>query len=618
MAEDGSGKRRRGRKRGRGQRPPHSERPQDEVSDSEDDDEPEDETVDGSEDSDGSGRRFGLPFGGKKGDEAEDDEEPAKRRERAAARTGATQASPMDFWRRGQARPYREAADRQRQMGLWKRITGLYFPPWVPVVGIIVIVFGILGLLFFLRSNTGAPHIGKDHWHATYEYIVCGVKQPNFPTWSAGVHTHGDGYIHIHPHTPSEEGSGARLVKWFQYGGGLLDGDSVRAPGSADEHKNGDECPDGQEAFVQVFANGQKLDNYTKYIPQNGDEVQIIFGPEQEQAAQTGNFIPDSEATREIEVALGDSGNPTSDATVSPTELEMETGEAVKLVLTYTGQTSLALAVAGPDNIFGNEDDFVSDPVTPGEQGSMVVRFNDKGEYDFRLANFVDRGHGRIKVTGESVQPINLTITDDGTPSTATFDPASIDVLVDKAVRLVVKNDGQLTHGITIPGADGTFGTEDDINTNPGIINPGESGVLSFVPNEVGEITLRDVQDVDGTLVVSETVAEPSGSATPAPTGEPVDVELEIGATNDAFDPVTLSVDAGQKFRITVTSNDEFIHNLRITGPDGKFNTSDDLTTTEDAMAGGTATLVGQIDDPGTYEFRDDFHTEVTGTLTVK
>lgn len=619
MADD-VGKRRRGRKRGRGQRPPHSERPEDEISGSEDEEEPEDDSTDDSEEeseAEESGRRFGLPFGGRKDDEAE--EEPAKKRERERTRAGVAEASPMDFWRRGQARPYREAADRQRQMSLWKRVTGLYFPPWVPVVGIIVVVFGLLGLLFFLRSSTGAPRIGQDHWHAAYEYIVCGVKQPNFPTWSAGVHTHADGYIHIHPQSAAEEGAGARLVRWFDYGNGELTSDMVRAPGSADEYRNGDTCPDGEEGVVQVFVNGQKLDDFSKYIPQDADTVQIIFGPEQEDALLTGSAIPEEEATRELAVEFTDSGNPTADSTVSPTGLEMETGEAVRININNSGTVTHALQVAGADGDFDTDDDFLSDLVEPDAEGFVVVRFNDPGEYEFRDANFSDRGRGTITVTGEPVQPINVTVTDDGTPSTATFDPSSINVVAGKAVRLVVTNEGQLTHGITIPGADGLLGTEDDISTEPGIIDPDGTGVLSFTPEEVGEITFVDVQDVQGTIVVSEEGGEPDGSATPAPTDEvPVDVELEIGATNDGFDPEELSVDAGDAFRITLTSNDDFIHNIRIAGPDGEYNTEDDIVSDGDAEGGGTTTLVGQIDDPGTYAFRDDFHPDVTGTLTAE
>lgn len=124
------------------------------------------------------------------------------------------------------------------------------------------------------------PRIG-DHWHVEYEYVVCGEAQPLAPGWSgSGVHSHEPGIIHIHPFSVSEEGEGARLVKWFEYGGGLLDGDEVRLPGSAETHKNGDECPDGMIGMVQVFADDVRIQDYEDYIPQDGDHVVIVFGPE--------------------------------------------------------------------------------------------------------------------------------------------------------------------------------------------------------------------------------------------------------------------------------------------------------------------------------------------------
>lgn len=620
MAEDG--KRRRGRKRGRsGQQPPHPGHPEDQPEDhveatEGDDEEPEGERSEPEDESE-SGRSFGLPFGRKKDGEESEATEKENKRERERVRAGSVEASPMDFWRRGQARPVREAADRQRKMSLWKRVTGLYFPPWVPVAAIIVVVFGILGALFFARSATGAPRIGEDHWHASYEYIVCGVKQPNFPTWNAGVHTHADGFIHIHPNTSAEEGAGARLVRWFEYGGGELDGDTVRAPGTRDEYNNGDECPNGEEGFVQVFVNDVKLDDFSKYIPQDGDNVQIIFGPEREESVETGNVIPEAEATRELELELSDGGTGTTDATITPSELEMETGEAVKLVLTNTGTLQQSLRVTGPDGQFGTDDDFVSDLVEPGSEGFLVVRFNEPGEYQYRSGNFAERGLGTITVTGEPVQPISVTVTDDGTPSTGDFSPATINVTVGTTVKLVLTNDGQLTHGIRLPGADGQLNTEDDISTQ--ILQPGDTGELTFLPEEVGEITFVDVQDVTGTIVVSEESDEPDGSATPTPAGqEPVDAELEVDVTKAGFEPAELSVGAGEKFRISVTAADEFIHSMRIAGADGEYFTDDDLTTDDDPEDGETASLTGQIDEPGEYEFRDDFNPHLTGTLTVE
>lgn len=122
------------------------------------------------------------------------------------------------------------------------------------------------------------PRIGVDHWHALYQVIVCGQVQPPLAFWEAGVHTHEDNIIHIHPIVPSEEREGARLVKWFEYGGGLLTQTEMRMPGDSATYRNGDECPDGSEGELRLFVNGEELDDWQGYIPQQGDTVVISFG----------------------------------------------------------------------------------------------------------------------------------------------------------------------------------------------------------------------------------------------------------------------------------------------------------------------------------------------------
>jgi hypothetical protein len=194
-----------------------------------------------------------------------------------------------------------------------RRIRGLHFPPWVPVVFIIVVVFGILGALFLVRSATGAPRQG-DNWSAAYQIVICGESQPNVPTWEGGVNTYGDGLIHIHPSVADEEGKGARLVKWFEYGGNRLGTGAkltkteLQVPGQSEVWKNGDECPDGTQGVLQVFVNDKKMDDWSGYIPQDGDQIRIVFGPEEGAGTGTegesspqavGTATPEAEATAE-------------------------------------------------------------------------------------------------------------------------------------------------------------------------------------------------------------------------------------------------------------------------------------------------------------------------------
>ncbi len=159
-----------------------------------------------------------------------------------------------------------------------RRLLTVVLMPAVAIAAVLVTV-----VMLHAGSDTAvAPGRIGEHWHATYQISVCGERQPNAPAWEGGVHTHADGVIHIHPFTPSEEGRGARLVKWFEYGGGWLTQTSMRVPGSRDSYQNGDRCPDGLRGVIQVSVNGERLGDWSEYIPQDGDRITIVFGPEGE------------------------------------------------------------------------------------------------------------------------------------------------------------------------------------------------------------------------------------------------------------------------------------------------------------------------------------------------
>ncbi len=230
------------------------------------------------------------------------------------------------------------------------------------------------------------PHAG-DHWHATYVIFVCGERQPAFPVWEGiGIHTHGDGIIHMHPFSPSEEGAGARLVKFFEYGGGLLSQTEMRLPGGDRTLRNGEACPGGSEAVLQVYLNGQPLADWSTYIPQDGDRVQVVFGREGELViAESRTIIPEVQATRAVEIAVTDDGTDTG-IRFEPDRIEVATGETVKIVITNTGQMSHVFRAAGNDGQYGTGDDYVATPnvIGPGGRGVAVVRLDAPGEAQFR------------------------------------------------------------------------------------------------------------------------------------------------------------------------------------------------------------------------------------------
>ena len=128
-------------------------------------------------------------------------------------------------------------------------------------------------------ATPAAGPVSGDHWHAAYEVNICGEAQPPIQTFPGGVHTHADGFIHIHPFTEEEEGLGATLSKFFEYAGGELTNETIRMPDSRTTFTTGGTCPDGSIAFLQIIVNGAPIDDVTPYIPQDADHIIISLNP---------------------------------------------------------------------------------------------------------------------------------------------------------------------------------------------------------------------------------------------------------------------------------------------------------------------------------------------------
>ena len=108
----------------------------------------------------------------------------------------------------------------------------------------------------------------------------------------------------------------------------------------------------------------------------------------------------------------------------------------------------------------------------------------------------------------------------------------------------------------------------------------------------------------------SETAAPP-----PSSSGAPAPSAVTVTAQGLAFNPTSISLPAGQASTITFDNQDSGIpHNIDI------FT---DTTYTTSLFKGDLVTGVASADyqvpalDPGTYAFRCDVHTNMTGTITV-
>lgn len=148
-----------------------------------------------------------------------------------------------------------------------------------------LLVASPLGLLIATAcSGAPSPRSG-DHWHASYTINICDHDEDPLPEFDGGVHTSGDGVIHIHPTELSERWENATLVQLFENAGGHLTELSLRLPGDRPWQK-GNVCPDGRPGRVVVEVNGRPLGKeLDTYVPRDGDRILIAFVP-------SGSLIP--------------------------------------------------------------------------------------------------------------------------------------------------------------------------------------------------------------------------------------------------------------------------------------------------------------------------------------
>lgn len=121
-------------------------------------------------------------------------------------------------------RPSRKERRRQRQLEREResqqRRRRASLTRWLARGGMALGCLAIAGGTYLLWAQGGPrlPRVG-DHWHASYEVVLCGRPEPQLAYSPGNIHTHGDGVIHIHPATPEEAGSNAHLGRFFASAG---------------------------------------------------------------------------------------------------------------------------------------------------------------------------------------------------------------------------------------------------------------------------------------------------------------------------------------------------------------------------------------------------------------
>lgn len=164
-----------------------------------------------------------------------------------------------------------------------------------PIMMAAVIFAGIV-LVVFARGTRDVQALEPsfaDHWHLGYGIYDCttdsflaNLEDPQ--TANAGIHTHGNGVIHLHPFSSSATGNNARLVRFLEATRTELSDSEMSFPTRPALSEEGATC-NGEPAILQVarFAPGsdvasevitEDLDQYRFQSDQEG--VVIALAPE--------------------------------------------------------------------------------------------------------------------------------------------------------------------------------------------------------------------------------------------------------------------------------------------------------------------------------------------------
>ncbi len=127
---------------------------------------------------------------------------------------------------------------------------------WLFALAIVAIVAVGLGAVVFARnlnqdrtSNTTKPRAqvaaGKDfdHWHAAFAINVCGKELPAIPqpqTDPLGIHTHGEGLVHVHPFALAAAGQRATMARYWGLVGLKINDQGFKEPTSGKVYKAGE------------------------------------------------------------------------------------------------------------------------------------------------------------------------------------------------------------------------------------------------------------------------------------------------------------------------------------------------------------------------------------------
>ena len=153
-----------------------------------------------------------------------------------------------------------------------RRNTSYGYPAFIAVV----VILG-LALIAFSRHEVRAsaapasaptkdnspPRADADHWHTAYGFYICGKWQSNIAQFedAQGIHTHGDGVIHVHPFRIGKRnpfsGKNANLGAFMAFAKGRVTGQQIKVPNGV-KKVNGDKCSGkASQVIVKTWKKGE-------------------------------------------------------------------------------------------------------------------------------------------------------------------------------------------------------------------------------------------------------------------------------------------------------------------------------------------------------------------------
>ena len=112
-------------------------------------------------------------------------------------------------------------------------------------------------------------------------------------------------------------------------------------------------------------------------------------------------------------------------------------------------------------------------------------------------------------------------------------------------------------------------------------------------------------------LLLVATLAACSGADAAQPSIDPATADVQMSASDMAFDQPQVTVPAGRAFTIAFTNDDAMPHNVAIKGANGE------KLFTGDVVNGGVVVYSVPALAAGTYTFLCDIHPGMTGTITA-